>query len=315
MNLLMADAQFCSRCGLRLSRPDTLLTPAVDADLADDPVPIESPDPVEPFDFQALVSRGEAFDAPETGTSSLASGNVFNEAEPTFLGYDRKVESGIEGKPPATLTFTKVERGHESAPLTSGASEIGGQSSTSSAPWQTKPLASTVAVTPQGAIDLLPQEEVIQQLGALYLTNKRVILLDSNVIRSAFVRDIDAVGTMTERAPFWQALAGGALIGVAAGAVYAGIAGEALQARIGWAYILSPFISAALLSALGIFLLARFFLWIKRSLFVSVKGRPLITVSMTDWKASQLVGMDTFVNSFFQVKDFLSGDLTERQIE
>ena len=311
----MTDAQFCSRCGLRLPTPDTLLTPAVDADQGDDPAAIQGPDPVEPFDFQALVSRGEAFDAPEIGTSFLAGGNVFTESEPTFLGYDRKVESDIEDKPRATLTFTKVEQGHESATLTPGAVESVGQSAISSTPLQTKPLASTGAVTPQGAIDLLPQEEVIQQLGALYLTNKRVILLDSNVIRSAFVRDIDAVGTMTERAPFWQAIAGGALLGLAAGALYAGIAGETLQARIGWAYILSPFISAAVLLALGIFLLARFFLWIKRSLFVSVKGRPLITVSMTDWKASQLVGMDTFVNSFFQVKDFLSGELTERQIE
>ena len=50
---------------------------------------------------------------------------------------------------------------------------------------------------------LLPQEEVVTQLGALYLTNKRVILYAPTILRAAFLRDVDAVGTLTERSSGW----------------------------------------------------------------------------------------------------------------
>ena len=283
-------------------------------------------DVIEPFDFQSLVSRGEAFDATESGTTFLASGNVFTEAESAFLAHAPEpspgkpttalhmpapVEPSIEDASPSVRISPQPyvpEGTAETAPATPALSNPSPTSFTG-------PLNAAGAVASQGTLELLPQEEVVRQLGDLYLTNKRVILLASSVIRSAFVRDIDAVGTMTERAPIWQAILGGALLVLSIGAVYAETARNSLEPNIGWAYIISPLIAALLLAACGVFLIARYFLWIKRSLFVSVKGRPLITVSMTDWNSQKLAGMDSFVNSLFQVKDLMSGDLLERQVE
>ena len=320
----MADAQFCSRCGLRLPQTMDASTTVKAGPTVEEGPGTDDPQAelIEPFDFQSLVSRGEAFDATESGTTFLKSGNVFTEAEEAFLAH---VPDNAGGTPTTALGSPELaavtgETASEPAPTAAPLTPYGGetthdQQSRADPPRFTGPLNSTVAAVPKGALDLLPQEEVIQQLGALYLTNKRVILLAPSVIRSAFVRDIDAVGTMTERAPVWQSILGGVLIGLAAAAVYAGTARESLEPNVGWVYIIDPLITAALLAAAGIFLLARYFLWIKRSLFVSVKGRPLITVSMTDWNASQLAGMDAFVNAFFQVKDFMSGELVERQVE
>ncbi|MEO6457236.1 MAG: hypothetical protein ABIO92_03030, partial [Chloroflexia bacterium] len=56
---------------------------------------IPEADVIEPFDFQSLVSRGEAFDATESGTTFLASGNVFTEAEATFLAHAPKTPPGM----------------------------------------------------------------------------------------------------------------------------------------------------------------------------------------------------------------------------
>ncbi len=320
-SLLTADAQFCSRCGLRL--PKTL-----EAQVSAPAAPVSSIDAseenaeaevIEPFDFQSLVSRGEAFDATESGTTFLASGNVFTEAGIDFLARAPETAEGTPTtalRPPDAPVTGDTLGVHSSVPVPSYTADGADEPPRNTDPPRfTGPLSSSGAAPPQGALDLLPQEEVIQQLGALYLTNKRVILLAPSVIRSAFVRDIDAVGTLTERAPVWQAILGGVLIGLAAAAVYAGTARDSLQPNIGWAYLINPMITAVVLAVAGIFLLARYFLWIKRSLFVSVKGRPLITVSMTDWNSAQLAGMDAFVNSFFQVKDFMSGELMERQIE
>src|SRR5205823_7677396 len=50
-------------------------------------------------------------------------------------------------------------------------------------------------LVPRGAVEMLPNESVVFQLGALYLTNKRVILLAPSVLRLAFLRDVDAIGT------------------------------------------------------------------------------------------------------------------------
>ena len=58
---------------------------------------------------------------------------------------------------------------------------------------------------------------------------------------------------------------------------------------------------AGLVPALvGLALLVLYFVWIKRTLFVSVSGRPLITVSVSDWNSRKLEGMDGFVNAFFR---------------
>jgi hypothetical protein len=161
----------------------------------------------------------------------------------------------------------------------------------------------------------LQQESVAYQLGALYLTNKRVILLAPSVVRSAFVRDIDAVGTLAERASAWNFVFGLLLLALSAALLYAQAQRDALYTIFSLLYIIPPFIPGVLLGLFGLFLMARYFLWRKRSLFVSVKGRPLITVSMADWKPGKLAGMDSFVNAFFEIKDSLTGELSERQIE
>ncbi|HUP26949.1 MAG TPA: hypothetical protein VM409_00825, partial [Chloroflexia bacterium] len=176
----------------------------------------------------------------------------------------------------------------------------------------TNPPPSTEGAAPRGALELLQQENVVHQLGALYLTNKRVILLAPTVVRSAFIRDIDAVGTMTSRASAWHVVFGLLLLAAAGAFFYASTAQQQLRESFGWAYSVNPLFLSLLFALVGAFLFARYFLWVKRSLFVSVKGRPLITVSMTDWNTNRLAGMDAFVNAFFQIKDMISGDLVER---
>jgi len=160
---------------------------------------------------------------------------------------------------------------------------------------------------------LLPGESVVFQLGALYLTTKRVILLAPSVVRSAFVRDIDAVGTFTERASAWVPIFGFLLLALGGGGFYGMLTAQQWKATFPFLAdmgIVLPII-ATLLALWGIFLLARYFFWIKRTLFVSVKGRPLITVSIADWNQRKLEGMDSFVNAFFGIKDLMTGELGE----
>jgi hypothetical protein len=178
------------------------------------------------------------------------------------------------------------------------------------------PLLATGPLVPKGALQLLQQESVAYQLGALYLTNKRVILLAPSVVRSAFVRDIDAVGTLAERASGWNFFFSLLFLAMSAALIYAQVQKAALVSTFSLLYaFVDPIVPGVLLGLVGLLLMARYFLWRKRSLFVSVKGRPLITVSMADWKPGKLAGMDYFVNAFFEIKDSLTGELNERQIE
>ena len=158
-------------------------------------------------------------------------------------------------------------------------------------------------VVPRGAIELLPEESVAFQLGALYLTNKRVILLAPSVVRAAFLRDVDAVGTLTEKATGWSLFFGLLLLGLAAAATYLGIDRVAWEPSFPFLYVADPFALGGVLALIGLALLVLYFVWVKRTLFVSVSGRPLITVSVSDWNTRKLEGMDGFVNAFFQVKD------------
>ena len=179
------------------------------------------------------------------------------------------------------------------------------------------PQAATGKPVPRGALELLPQESVAYQLGALYLTTKRVILLAPSVIRSAFIRDIDAVGTFTERASGWY-LFGGLLMLAGAGlSVYLSLTGvsQGYQLSFPWLYVIDPIFFAFLLLAGAVLTLVRYFLHVKRTLFISVRGRPLITVSIADWNTRKLEGMDSFVNAFFQIKDQITGELDARQVE
>jgi hypothetical protein len=163
--------------------------------------------------------------------------------------------------------------------------------------------AASPLLVPRGAVEMLPNESVVFQLGALYLTNKRVILLAPSVLRTAFLRDVDAVGTVTERASGWSFFFGLLMLAIAAGAVYLSVMRTQLQQSLEALYKVDPLIIAGLLGIFAIYLLVNYFFWVKRTLFLSVGGRPLITVSITDWNANKLAGMDAFINAYSQVKD------------
>jgi hypothetical protein len=166
------------------------------------------------------------------------------------------------------------------------------------------PQASTASLlVPRGAVEMLPNESVVFQLGALYLTNKRVILLAPSVLRTAFLRDVDAIGTLTERASGWSFFFGLLLLGLAGAAVYFSVARTQWEPNLPAVYAIDPRIVAGALAILAIYLLVNYFFWVKRTLFLSVGGRPLITVSVTDWNPRKLEGMDAFVNAYSQVKD------------
>ena len=165
--------------------------------------------------------------------------------------------------------------------------------------------SSSSRVVPKGAIELLPEESVVFQLGALYLTNKRVILLAPSVIRAAFLRDVDAVGTLTERSSGWSLFFGLVLLGLAAAGVFLSVSRAQFESNLSLLYVINPLFIGIGLGAIGLILIIMYFVWVKRTLFVSVSGRPLITVSVADWNSRKLEGMDGFVNAFFQVKDMI----------
>ena len=158
-------------------------------------------------------------------------------------------------------------------------------------------------LVPRGAVEMLPNESVVFQLGALYLTNKRVILLAPSVVRLAFLRDVDAIGTLHERASGWSFFFGLVLLGLAGASMYFGLARANYETNFPTLYVINPFIVAIGLAILAVYLLVNYFFWVKRTLFLSVGGRPLITVSITDWNARKLEGMDQFINIYSQVKD------------
>jgi hypothetical protein len=179
----------------------------------------------------------------------------------------------------------------------------GGTVAAPAVPAQSAQAASRVV--PKGAIELLPEESVVFQLGALYLTNKRVILLAPSVVRAAFLRDVDAVGTLTERSSGWSLFFGLIFLGLAAAGIYLSIARAQLATTLPLLYTVDPIFLGIALGVLGLLLLVMYFVWVKRTLFISVSGRPLITVSVADWNSRKLEGMDGFVNAFFQVKDMV----------
>ncbi len=158
-------------------------------------------------------------------------------------------------------------------------------------------------IVPRGAVELLPEESVAFQLGALYLTNKRVILLAPSVVRAAFLRDVDAVGTLTERSSGWTLFFSLLFLGLAAVGAYASVARKDFENNFPLLFTIDPLFIAIALAVVGVVLLVMYFVWVKRTLFVSVSGRPLITVSVADWNSRKLEGMDGFVNAFFQMKD------------
>jgi hypothetical protein len=165
----------------------------------------------------------------------------------------------------------------------------------------TGPLISSGLSEPDQTLELLPNESLVYQLGGLYLTSKRVILLAHGEIRSAFLHDIDAAGTRTERASVLNLLLGLLFLGASAGALITMLAGADQQMPLPGKYSLAAVAGLALI--LGLFLLGRYFLWVRRTLFVSVKGHPIIELSVSNWESRISRDMDAFVNRLFQIKD------------
>jgi hypothetical protein len=92
-------------------------------------------------------------------------------------------------------------------------------------------------------------------------------------------------------------------LGLAGASMYFGLARTNYETSFPTLYVINPFIVAIGLAILAVYLLVNYFFWVKRTLFLSVGGRPLITVSITDWNARKLEGMDQFINIYSQVKD------------
>lgn len=161
------------------------------------------------------------------------------------------------------------------------------------------PAASSTA----GAMVLLPGEEVITQLGALYLTNKRVILYAPSILRAAFLRDVDAVGTLTERASGWSLFLAILFLVLAAVSAFVMLTQNQVAFSVGSAIQLPMWLLALGFAALGGVLLGTYFFWVKKSLFLSVGGRPLIVISLSGWSPKRLEGVDAFINTFSQAKD------------
>lgn len=320
----------CPRCGLRVAPP------AVTA------APDTAPDPVTPDQAQAEIRSSPAtqatLESPLPAVDTASAGAAPEEPSPgldalrngadqtTFLRGTGPLGSAAAPEltprePTAWLPSSGGTSGNTGALNTGPLPHTG--------PLRTGPFDQSVLADrpsspepygkqpPRGALELLPQETVAYQLGALYLTTKRVILLAPSVIRSAFIRDIDAVGTFTERASGWYLFGGVLLLGAAGLSVYLSFAktGQGLGVSFPVLYVIDPIFFALLLLAGALLLLVRYFLHVKRTLFISVRGRPLITVSIADWNTRKLEGMDSFVNAFFQIKDHMTGELDARQVE
>src|SRR5207302_8033045 len=113
--------------------------------------------------------------------------------------------------------------------------------------------------------------------------------------------------TLTERASGFSFFIGLALLAIAGALGYVLVAYSQLsQTNDFLRNNTNPIyvgIAAVGLAVFAIYLLVNYFFWVKRTLFLSVGGRPLITVSITDWNTRKLAGMDSFINAFSQVKD------------
>jgi hypothetical protein len=245
-----------------------------------------------------------------------SNSNTGYDVRPSYNDLPPNYVSTSASSAPTVASATPYSQGPLTAPLSgqparpapqrsfAGTSTDGGLL-TGSAPVDQAAVDQSARIVPRGAIELLPEESVVFQLGALYLTNKRVILLAPTVVRAAFLRDVDAVGTLTERASGWSLFFGLVFLALAGAGIYFSAARAQFQDSLPLVYQVDPLYVGIALGILGLILLLMYFLWVKRTLFVSVSGRPLITVSVSDWNSRKLEGMDSFVNSFFQVKDMV----------
>ena len=272
---VQADAKACPRCGLVLSGLG--IQPQEQA--------------ISGYDVRPSYNELP----PNYASTAASSAPTVASATPYSQGPLTAPLSGQPARPPAL----------PSAYISSGVSTNSAGSTAAAQVESTAVDQSSARIVPRGAIELLPEESLVFQLGALYLTNKRVILLAPTVVRAAFLRDVDAVGTLTERATGWSLFFGLVFLALAGAGIYFSVARAQFVDNLPLLYQVDPLYVAIALGVLGIALLLMYFLWVKRTLFVSVSGRPLITVSVSDWNSRKLEGMDSFVNSFFQVKDII----------
>ena len=269
---LPPDARACPRCGLVLS---SVNQPAVE-DLTE-PKPANGRDPFYSPDESVAVAQTSPAPYVAPGEAAGTGTTPYQPAEqPSYQlpVRPRSREAAVGASPPATETRTN----------------------------------SASLLVPRGAVEMLANESVVFQLGALYLTNKRVILLAPSVLRTAFLRDVDAVGTLTERASGWTVFFGLLLLAVAGASVYFSLDRAQYDSMFEPIRALDPRVIAIVAALIAIYLFVNYFFWVKRTLFLSVGGRPLITVSITDWNARKLEGMDHFINAFSQVKDVVASD-------
>ena len=269
---LPPDAKACPRCGLLLSSVTTA------EDEASSPTASNGREPETPYAESDSVIQTQPVDYSVTPTTGGGTA-PYEPVSPSPFGVPVR---------PRSETYTPVPPPDSSAAVASS------------------------LLVPRGAVEMLPNESVVFQLGALYLTNKRVILLAPSVLRTAFLRDVDAIGTLTERASGWSFFFGLLMLAIAGGSIYLSFARLQLEQQLDILYRVDPLIVAAVLGIFAIYLLANYFFWVKRTLFLSVGGRPLITVSITDWNTRKLAGMDSFINAFSQVKDAtITGETVE----
>ncbi len=279
---LPPDARACPRCGLILSSVSSV-EPADDATESRpangrEPLSLFGQDPFRQDAEPPMQTQSVGYVPPqyEPATGGTAP---YQPAEPLSPSYSLPV------RPRASEPYVSAPVVYDTGPAGAGAGSL---------------------LVPKGAIEILPNESVVFQLGALYLTNKRVILLAPSVLRTAFLRDIDAVGTLTERASGFSFFVGLLMLAIAGALGYVFVArsqlapGNDLLSKTEPLYII---IAAIGLAIFAIYLLVNYFFWVKRTLFLSVGGRPLMTVSITDWNSRKLVGMDSFINAYSQVKD------------
>lgn len=175
----------------------------------------------------------------------------------------------------------------------------------------------TAQLARRGRIELLPNEEIVYHLSALYLTNKRVLLYAPSVLRAAFLRDVDAMGMATERLPGGVFILGLVLMVLAAltgGLIYFDAhqelaADSPLKVSLDNVrdFLPLPLEWVALaIALLGLFFVVSYFFYVSKSLFVSVHGRPLITVSVSGYRPRNLDDIDNFINALAGAKDALS---------
>ncbi|HST03689.1 MAG TPA: hypothetical protein VLQ48_03030, partial [Chloroflexia bacterium] len=227
---VQADAHACPRCGLVLSG-----------------LGIQGQESASSSGSTGYDIRPSYNELPPNYTSASAAGApTVASATPYSQGPLTAPLSGQPARP------TGQQGGYISGGVAPNSSTNGARSSVDPGPDMD---AAGARIVPRGAIELLPEESVVFQLGALYLTNKRVILLAPTVVRAAFLRDVDAVGTLTERASGWSLFFGLVFLALSGAGIYFSIAHAQFEDALPLLYQVDPLYIGIALGVLGLILL------------------------------------------------------------